>query len=71
MPRVKSAAPTAEKKSTRTRKSTIPTNGHSIALSEEQIRARAYELYESRGRTDGSHQEDWFAAEAELRSRTA
>ncbi len=71
MPRVKSAAATAEKKSTRTRKSTPPANGHSLTVNEELIRARAYELYESRGRTDGSHEADWFAAEAELRSRIA
>jgi hypothetical protein len=31
----------------------------------EQIRIRAYELYEARGREDGHDMEDWFEAEAE------
>ena len=33
---------------------------------EEQIRRRAYELYEARGREDGHHLEDWQQAEAEI-----
>ncbi len=39
---------------------------------EEQIRQRAYELYEERGREDGRDQEDWFRAEGEVtrKSRT-
>jgi Protein of unknown function (DUF2934) len=37
--------------------------------SEEQIRTRAYELYEARGREDGHDQEDWLEAEAELKGR--
>jgi Protein of unknown function (DUF2934) len=36
---------------------------------EEQIRRRAYELYEARGRTDGFDQEDWSRAKAEVLSR--
>ena len=36
---------------------------------EAAIRARAYELYEQRGRQDGQAQTDWFQAEAEVRSR--
>ncbi len=79
MPRAKNGAATAEKKiSTRSKKSAFPTNGNSdlstaqvLSLTEEQIRQRAYEIYESRGRQDGAHESDWFAAEAELRSRTA
>ena len=31
------------------------------------IRARAYELYEQRGRIDGNDLEDWLQAEAEIR----
>jgi Protein of unknown function (DUF2934) len=38
---------------------------------EAAIRARAYELYEKRGRQDGQAQTDWFQAEAELRSRVS
>ena len=39
------------------------------ASSEEQIRVRAYELYEERGREDGHETEDWLRAEAEITSR--
>ncbi len=35
---------------------------------EDQIRARAYELYEERGKEDGHDQDDWLRAEAELTS---
>ena len=40
----------------------------------EQIRHRAYELYEQRGREDGHEVEDWLRAEEEVtrnRRRTA
>ena len=33
---------------------------------EEQIRRRAYELYEARGREEGRDSEDWLRAEAEI-----
>jgi hypothetical protein len=33
---------------------------------EEQIRQRAYELYEARGREDGHDLEDWQQAESEI-----
>jgi DUF2934 family protein len=33
---------------------------------EEQIRRRAYELYERRGRGDGHALDDWLQAEAEV-----
>lgn len=33
---------------------------------EEEIRQRAYELYEERGRQEGFHQEDWTRAETEI-----
>jgi DUF2934 family protein len=36
---------------------------------EEQIRIRAYELYEARGCEDGHDVEDWLRAEAEISSR--
>src|SRR5205807_979825 len=32
----------------------------------EQIRARAYELFEQRGRLEGYDQQDWAQAEAEI-----
>jgi Protein of unknown function (DUF2934) len=33
---------------------------------QDQIRARAYQLYEQRGRDDGHDLDDWLQAEAEL-----
>lgn len=36
---------------------------------EERIRIRAYELYEKRGKRDGSAVADWLQAEAELTAR--
>ena len=33
---------------------------------EHQIRERAFELYEARGRGDGHDVEDWLEAEAEI-----
>ena len=33
---------------------------------EDQIRTRAYELYEARGYIDGHDVEDWYQAEEEL-----
>jgi Protein of unknown function (DUF2934) len=33
---------------------------------EEQIRRRAYELYEARGKQDGREFDDWLQAEAEI-----
>jgi hypothetical protein len=43
-------------------------NHYSLSL-EEEIRRRAYEIYEERGRRDGMHHEDWIRAEAEVRDR--
>jgi len=36
---------------------------------ETQIRERAYELYEERGRTPGQENEDWIRAEQEVMAR--
>jgi len=33
---------------------------------EEEIRCRAYQLYEERGKTDGQELADWFQAEGEI-----
>jgi hypothetical protein len=38
-------------------------------ISDEEIRRRAYELYESRGGNGGSAEDDWYRAERELRAR--
>ena len=34
---------------------------------EEKIAARAYEIYQARGGTDGADMDDWLQAERELR----
>jgi len=36
---------------------------------EDEIRQRAYELYEERGREEGHHEEDWTRAEEEVLAR--
>jgi hypothetical protein len=45
------------------RKNVVPIN------LEDEIRRRAYELYQQRGSTSGSEAEDWLAAEREVRQR--
>ena len=44
------------------------TNPTTVSTSnlQEQIRRRAYELYEQRGRNDGHELNDWLQAESEL-----
>jgi hypothetical protein len=37
----------------------------------QQIRQRAYELYEQRGRTDGHDLDDWLQAERGIKGRKA
>lgn len=37
--------------------------------SQDRIRERAYELYESRGREPGQDEQDWFRAEQEILAR--
>jgi len=39
------------------------------SVNEDTIRHRAYELYMQRGGQHGGHVDDWYRAEAELRSR--
>jgi DUF2934 family protein len=36
---------------------------------EDEIRRRAYEIYQARGCTPGDEHEDWLAAEREIRAR--
>ena len=38
-----------------------------IQPTHEQIQQRAYEMYLARGGEHGSHEDDWFAAEQELK----
>ena len=46
----------------------MPVSASSGSL-EEEIRRRAYELYELRGREDGFAEEDWARAEREVLGR--
>ena len=50
----------------RTQKPTANIATESHPNLEEQIRRRAHELYEERGREDGHDMEDWLRAEAEI-----
>lgn len=45
------------------RKNVVPIN------LEDEIRRRAYEIYEQRGAVSGHEADDWFAAEREVRQR--
>jgi hypothetical protein len=45
------------------RKNVLPIN------LDEEIRCRAYELYQQRGNTPGSESDDWLRAEREVRQR--
>lgn len=56
---------TSEPSSGTARNATIQGNG---VISSEDIRQRAYELYEQRGRLDGYHEQDWHEAEAQIRN---
>lgn len=49
-----------------TRQTLNPTYTHHV---EDQIRKRAYEIYETRGREDGRDVEDWLRAEQEVATR--
>jgi Protein of unknown function (DUF2934) len=40
-----------------------------IVLSRKDIAARAYEMYQTRGASDGFDRDDWLRAEQELRAR--
>lgn len=78
MPKAKKATdPSAPKKTTRTKKAvasasehteTSPMNANTIPV-EEQVRQRAFELYQQRGGTGGTAQEDWLQAEMEILGR--
>jgi hypothetical protein len=52
------------------RQSAQSTVGHGIAaFGHSDIAALAYELWQARGRPEGSPEEDWFQAAEQLRSR--
>jgi len=39
-----------------------------VARADAAVQARAYELYELRGRSDGNAEQDWYQAETDLRA---
>lgn len=49
-----------------TKKSPVSTTTNVGSSLEEEIRDRAYQLYEERGREDGHDLDDWLSAEAEI-----
>lgn len=54
----------------RPRNTAATTTGHAAhGPTEDQIRRRAYEIYQARGNRPGSPEADWRQAEQELRSR--
>jgi hypothetical protein len=50
-------------------KRTRRTKDTSQAVSDLEISRLAYEIYEARGRTDGSQLDDWLQAEQQLSQR--
>lgn len=52
-----------EQSASEVKKNVIPIN------LEDEIRCRAYEIYEERGRIGGTEHEDWLQAEREVRAR--
>ena len=56
--------------SAKTIQTPAPVSGsQSLGATEDEIRARAYELYLERNCEPGHAQDDWFRAESELRQR--
>ncbi|MGE5647214.1 MAG: DUF2934 domain-containing protein [Acidobacteriota bacterium] len=49
----------------------VETPAADVVSEHEEISKLAYQYWEARGRTDGSHEEDWFRAEQEFRRRSA
>jgi hypothetical protein len=60
-----------EPKSTRSSPSSAARTTESTVDLQEQVRRRAYELYEQRGREDGHELDDWLQAESEVVQRRA
>ena len=48
-----------------------PATGSPVKIPHDKIAMRAYEKWCKRGRPNGSHQQDWLEAEAELRVEMA
>ena len=48
---------------------TFPNTKLTEPMVEHEIRLRAYEIYENRGKTEGHAVEDWLQAEADVQRR--
>ncbi len=42
-----------------------------INIADDEVRRRAYEIWEQRGRQHGKDADDWFRAESEIRGKSA
>ena len=43
--------------------------GNAVPRTEEDVKRRAYEFFEARGKHDGAALDDWLAAESEMSTR--
>ena len=68
-PRTASSVTPINRKPSEVKELRKSTNGNGSV--EEEIRRRAYELFQERGGEHGRHHEDWLRAEAEVRARFA
>ena len=53
-----------------TQSESLPKGNAAIARADAAVQARAYELYELRGRSNGHAEQDWYQAETDLRARS-
>ena len=60
---------TTKTKTTMTRKKTTTKAAKQTAVTEDQIRHRAYELFERNGYNSGCELENWLQAERELQEQ--
>ena len=68
-PRTNSSVTPIDRKPSEVKELRISSTGNSNL--EEEIRRRAYVLFQERGGEHGRHHEDWLRAEAEIRARFA
>lgn len=67
--KVTAASRKFEPKKTEPRAGVVPINSVVPISVEEEIRRRAYELYEQRGQSSGHEKDDWLVAEQEVMQR--
>lgn len=77
-PAVKAAKPAAEKKAPAEKKAAAPKTTksatgkiHLMPATHEQIAALAHKYWAEGGHQHGSHEQDWFRAEQELRGKAS